>query len=173
MTIKVIIAICGQKALGYILRVLFGAVSYSQGHAHLHSVANSTLLTYNKMHWQNQDASPQCSTIINFITHLLLLRRSSALQAETKLSEIESLSTAMNGVIWLHDGGHAAFQFPIGAKIAVIDSSAGSAFLIGEGESHKSIKPSWTITSGVLTHQISGRKLKVGQGSVRRRNESS
>lgn len=51
---------------------------------------------------------------------------------------------------WLHDGGHGAFVVPMDGKFAVVDSSAGSAFLVGEGETYTNKETTLRVESRVL-----------------------
>lgn len=51
----------------------------------------------------------------------------------------------------LHIEGHGAFMVPLDGKLAVVDSSADSAFLVGEGEIHTSNNTTWKVESGELS----------------------
>lgn len=48
-------------------------------------------------------------------------------------AELQKSFKLAEDVQWLHVGGHGAFTVPLDRKLAVVDSSVDSAFLVGEG----------------------------------------
>lgn len=65
-------------------------------------------------------------------------------------AELQKSFKLAEDVQWLHIGGHGAFTVPLDGKLAVVDSSVDSAFLVGEGETHTSNNTTWKVESGEL-----------------------
>lgn len=57
--------------------------------------------------------------------------------------------------------------------MAVVDSSAGSAFLVGEGETHTSKNTTWKVESGELKSAKNGDFVQMIQMRMTRKNANN
>lgn len=75
-------------------------------------------------------------------------------------AELQKSPKLAKDVQWLHNEGHGAFTVPLDG---VVDSSVGSAFLVGEGETHTSNNITWKVESGELKSAKDGDLVQMIQ----------
>ena len=70
----------------------------------------------------------------------------------------------------LTTGVHGAFTVPLEGKLAVVDTSACSAFFVVEGKTHMSNNTTWKVESGELKSAKIGDFVQMIQKRMTRKN---